>query len=83
MVRIKKPTFVHSYLVAKLIKMSKGNVVAPNDFKINVAKIFHIEKEYSIIVLKELMEYGLVKSYSSKEIVFNDTNDTLGVFIGE
>lgn len=63
--------------------MNKGHKIHPTDFKIKVARIYHIEKEYAVIILKELLKYGLIKDYSSKEIVFNEKADGIQVFLEE
>lgn len=76
----KKIPFLHSYVVFKLIKR-RGNRIAPNVFKVDISKMLHIEKEYSIMLLKEFVSMGLVTSYSSDEIIFNDKEESLQILL--
>ena len=54
--------------------------IKPEEFMINLSRMLHIEKQYAIIVMKELMDMGLIKEYSAQKIVFKKT-DELKVFL--
>lgn len=79
---MKKIPFLYCYFISKLIKQN-GITMTPADFKIFAARSLHLEKEYAIVVLKELVAYGLVKEYSPEEIVFNDEDSSMRILMEE
>jgi hypothetical protein len=67
----KTPT-IHQIIVSNIINANKGVLtIHPDQFRRTLGQLMHIRKEYSILIIKELAEVGLISEYSGKEIVFD------------
>jgi len=67
-----KPSNIHQIIVSNIINANdKNHVIEPNKFKMLLGRMFHIKKEYAILVLRDLYDSKIISEYSGKEIVFD------------